>query len=63
MKLTQEQVAWSTGMSRVYISETERGFREPCLGSIMKLSRTLGVSASMMLAEVEAELNGTMPGG
>jgi len=45
-ELTQEQVSWNTGMSRVYISELERGLREPGLGTILKLARCFGVQAS-----------------
>ena len=55
-ELTQEQVSWNTGMSRVYISELERGLREPGLGTILKLARCFGVQASEIMAAVEQEL-------
>lgn len=45
-----------TGMSRVYISELERGLREPGLGTILKLARCFGVQASEVIAAVEQEL-------
>jgi len=43
-------------MSRVYISEIERGLREPGLGTILKLSRSLGVPAGSFINEVERDL-------
>ena len=55
-QLTQEQVAWNTGMSRVYISEIERGLREPGLGTILKLAKCLQIPASDIVAAVEQEL-------
>jgi len=55
-ELTQEQVSWNTGMSRVYISELERGLREPGLGTILKLAQCFGVQASEIIAAVEQEL-------
>ena len=55
--LTQEQVAWSIGMSRVFISELERGLREPSLGTILRLARALGITAATLIAEVEAQLD------
>lgn len=54
--LTQEQLAWSIGMSRVFISELERGLREPSLGTILRLAHALKISAALMIAEVEAQL-------
>ncbi|MBS1910846.1 MAG: helix-turn-helix transcriptional regulator, partial [Bacteroidetes bacterium] len=57
-KLTQEQVAWSMGMSRVYISEIERGYREPGLGTILKLARSFNISAGELVDAVERELDG-----
>jgi transcriptional regulator with XRE-family HTH domain len=55
-RLTQEQLAWSTGMSRVYISDIERGLREPGLGTMLKLARALEVPAWEMMREVEGEI-------
>ncbi|MBK8910866.1 MAG: helix-turn-helix transcriptional regulator [Chlorobi bacterium] len=55
--LTQEQLAWSIGMSRVFISELERGIREPSLGTILRLAGALGISSATLLAEVESILS------
>ena len=54
--LTQEQVAWSIGMSRVFISELERGLREPSLGTILRLARALDIPAATLIAEVETAM-------
>jgi transcriptional regulator with XRE-family HTH domain len=43
-------------MSRVFISELERGLREPSLGTILRLARALKISAALMITEVEAQL-------
>jgi transcriptional regulator with XRE-family HTH domain len=55
-EMTQEQLAWDTEMSRVYISEIERGLREPSLGTIVRLARSLRVTAAAMIEEFEKEL-------
>jgi transcriptional regulator with XRE-family HTH domain len=55
-EMTQEQLAWDTQMSRVYISEIERGLREPGLGTIVRLAGSLGLSAAEMIAMFEKEL-------
>jgi len=44
-------------MSRVFISELERGLREPSLGTILRLARALGITAATLIAEVEAQLD------
>jgi transcriptional regulator with XRE-family HTH domain len=56
MELTQEQVAWKAGMSRVYLSELERGLKEPSLTTILRLSRALTVSASEFVSAIEEEI-------
>ncbi|KXK57042.1 MAG: helix-turn-helix protein [Chlorobi bacterium OLB7] len=44
-------------MSRVFISELERGIREPSLGTILRLAGALGISSATLLAEVESILS------
>ena len=53
--MTQEQVAWTIEMSRVYLSELERGVREPCLMTILKLCRALALHPSDLFREYEKE--------
>ena len=55
--LSQEELAYQSGLDRTYISLLERGLRQPSLSSILQLSNPLGVSSSEMVAQVEAKLN------
>ena len=53
---TQESMANAVGMDRAYVSEIERGLKEPCLSTLLKLSKCLGVSSADILREVERRL-------
>lgn len=53
---TQEVVALDAGLDRTYISMLERGERQPTLHTLLVLSRTLGVSASEIVAQVESRM-------
>lgn len=55
-KLTQEQLAWTTKMSRVYISEMERGLREPSLTTLLRLADAFGITAATIVEEIEKDL-------
>ena len=46
--LSQEQLADAAGLHRTHISLLERGLREPRLGTLVLLSRCLGVSPGEM---------------
>ena len=48
--LTQEQLAWNTGMERAYISELERGRKEPCLSTITKLAHAFNMTVAAFMA-------------
>ena len=54
--ITQEELAARCDMDRAYISEIERGLKEPCLSTLLKLGRVLQVSAGDMLKDVEKQL-------
>jgi len=45
-KLTQEKLAEMTGLDRTYISDIERGVRNPSLKSLQKLAGALKISIS-----------------
>jgi transcriptional regulator with XRE-family HTH domain len=51
--LTQEALALECGIDRTYISSMERGRRSPTLRIIFKLSHTLQIPASEMIAQIE----------
>jgi len=43
--ITQEDLAFKTGVDRSYMGFVERGERNPTLGKIIKIAKTLGVKA------------------
>lgn len=47
--LTQEQLALDAGMKRSYVSELERGLRNPTVRAIGRLARALNIDASELL--------------
>lgn len=57
-QLTQEQLAWNSGIDRTFISELELGKKEPGLVTILVLARTLDIPAATLIAEVETQLAG-----
>ena len=55
--LTQEGLALDSGLDRTYISMLERGQRQPTLQTLLSIACCLGVSASEIVAQVEARLD------
>jgi transcriptional regulator with XRE-family HTH domain len=53
---TQEAVALDAGLDRTYISMLERGLRQPTLETLLVLSHALGISASEIVALLEARI-------
>lgn len=51
--LSQEQLAFEAGMKRAYLSDLERGTRNPSVRALGRLSDALGVSAADLLRESE----------
>lgn len=49
-ELSQEQLAFETGMHRTYISGIERGIRNPTVVILERLAEKLGVSPADLLA-------------
>ena len=49
--LSQEQLALEADMKRSYVSDLERGTRNPTVRAVARLATALGVSASELLDE------------
>ena len=56
--LTQEQLALSAELQRVFVSWLESGSKQPTLGTMVKLAGALNCKASELLADAEALLEG-----
>nr|WP_319572362.1 helix-turn-helix transcriptional regulator [uncultured Draconibacterium sp.] len=55
-KLSQEKLAELCDLDRTYISLLERGLRQPTLTTIFRLSRSLGITPSEFIQEVEKKM-------
>ena len=51
--LTQEELAHRSGLSRVYVSDLERGKKNPSLLVMLALAGALGVAAADLLGDVD----------
>ena len=47
--LSQEELAWSAGMKRSYLSDMERGTRNPTVRALSRLADALGVDPAELL--------------
>ena len=56
-KLSQEVVSGLAGIGRAHLSAIERGERKPTLETFFKLAEALNIRPSVLLAEIEEELN------
>lgn len=53
--LTQEDLAHKAGLHRTYLSDVERGGRNPSLVSIEKLALALGLSLADLFARLDED--------
>jgi transcriptional regulator with XRE-family HTH domain len=53
-RLTQEQLSFAAKIDRTYISQLENNKKSPTVDVLLRICDALGVSASDLLAEVEA---------
>lgn len=53
LALSQEKLAFASGLHRTYISLIERGLKSPTIETLFKLSKTLGVRPSELMADAE----------
>lgn len=57
-KLTLGSVSQGTGLTKSYISQIERGLKEPSIEALRKISTFLGVSPSLLLSENNTAISG-----
>lgn len=50
--MTQEELAHEAGMERSYVSDLERGQRNPSVRALGRLAEALNVQPSLLLSEV-----------
>lgn len=55
--MSQEALALTSEIHRTYISELERGLKNPSLSTIDRLAAALRTKASALIADAEAELD------
>lgn len=55
--LTEEQLAKRCKLNRAYISDIERGERNPSLGALFSVASGLNLTVSFLLKETEAQLS------
>ncbi|TDA70733.1 MAG: XRE family transcriptional regulator [Clostridia bacterium] len=58
MGVSQEELAFQSGLHRTYIGAIERGERNISLDSIVKLARALGVQPADLMPSLEEKNNG-----
>lgn len=56
-KLSQEELAYRSGIHRTYVSQIERGLKSPTLSVLFKISKSLNTTPSILIAEVEKILH------
>ena len=54
--ISQEDLALSADVDRTFVSQMERGIRQPTITTLMKLSTALGVQPSTLVARMERML-------
>jgi len=57
--MTQEQLALEAGMKRSYLSELERGLRNPTVRAIIRLAAALSVEPELLLKIDQQPNDGT----
>jgi transcriptional regulator with XRE-family HTH domain len=54
--ISQEELSFRVGLHRTYISDIERGSRNPSLENIAKLAKELEISVSILFANYGIEI-------
>ncbi len=59
--VSQERLAFDSGLHRTYISLVERGLRSPKLGTIFRLAEVLAVEPAELVARTQTILRSAPP--
>ena len=51
--ISQEELGYRAGFHRTYVSDLERGQRNPTVWTLRRLADTLGVTTSQVVADAE----------
>ncbi|MED1555670.1 helix-turn-helix transcriptional regulator [Bacillus paramycoides] len=54
--MSQEELAFNSGLDRTYISLLERGKRKPTINTLFSLATALNVPPSQLIKELEEQL-------
>lgn len=52
-ELSQEQLALAADVDRTFVSQMERGIRQPTITTLLKLAAALGVQPSTLIVRME----------
>ena len=55
-KLSQEVISGLAGIGRTHLSAIERGERKPTLETFFKIAEALNIRPSVLMEEIEAEI-------
>ena len=55
-ELSQEGLALAADVDRTFVSQMERGVRQPTITTLIKLAEALGIQPSTLLARMEKQL-------
>ncbi|PEA52934.1 transcriptional regulator [Bacillus pseudomycoides] len=56
-KMSQEELAFNSGLDRTYISLLERGKRKPTINTVFSLASALNIQPSQLIKELEQRLS------
>ncbi|MDB6090829.1 MAG: family transcriptional regulator [Gammaproteobacteria bacterium] len=54
--LSQEELALAADVDRTFVSQMERGIRQPTITTLLKLAGALGIQPSTLVARMEKAL-------
>ena len=55
--VSQENLCLESGLARSFVSELERGVKQPTINTILIIAKTLGIKPSDLLIELEKRLH------